>query len=157
MQLIKRILFPVDFSESSSKIVPYVQELGDVYKAEVHLLYVARSLSYLSVVSVSDATVSSVEEAILEGSQRSMIQFRDRYFKNYPNLVTFIKSGYAPEEILNYAVKNDISLIIMGTHGRRGLEKVIFGSVAEQVVKTSSTPVMVINPHRVKQSSVDHV
>jgi nucleotide-binding universal stress UspA family protein len=55
--------------------------------------------------------------------------------------------GDAAEEVLNYVRSEGIDLVIMGTHGRKGLEKVVFGSVAERVVQKSPVPVLTINPH----------
>ena len=52
------------------------------------------------------------------------------------------------EEIINYIEDQNIDLVIMGTHGRKGMDKVIFGSVAERVLKTSPVPVMVVNPYK---------
>jgi nucleotide-binding universal stress UspA family protein len=52
------------------------------------------------------------------------------------------------EEILNYIEDRHTDLVIMGTHGRKDMDKIIFGSVAERVVKTSPVPVMVVNPYR---------
>jgi nucleotide-binding universal stress UspA family protein len=55
--------------------------------------------------------------------------------------------GDAAEEILKYVRSEGIDLIIMGTHGRKGLEKIVFGSVAERVVQKSPVPVLTINPY----------
>jgi nucleotide-binding universal stress UspA family protein len=54
------------------------------------------------------------------------------------------------QEILKSIESEDIDLVIMGTHGRKGLEHVVFGSVAENVVKRSSAPVLTINPYKLK-------
>ena len=56
-------------------------------------------------------------------------------------------TGYAPEEILKAAEENHCDLIVMGTHGRKGIDRIIFGSVAEKVVKTSPVPVLTIRPY----------
>ena len=56
--------------------------------------------------------------------------------------------GDPAEEILNYAQAEGIDLIIIGTHGRKGLERIIFGSVAERVLKKSPVPVLTVNPYR---------
>jgi len=60
-----------------------------------------------------------------------------------------VVAGDASEEIINYIESQGIDLIIMGTHGRKGLDKVMFGSVAERGVKTSPVPVLVVNPYKV--------
>ena len=57
-----------------------------------------------------------------------------------------ILSGYAAQEILSFANTNDIDLIVMGTHGRTGIDRMLFGSVAEKVVKAAEMPVMTVRP-----------
>ena len=59
-----------------------------------------------------------------------------------------VLNGDIAEEIIRYAETEGVDMIIMGTHGYKGLEKVLFGSVADKVVKTSSCPVLTINPYR---------
>ena len=54
--------------------------------------------------------------------------------------------GYAAEEILSLAENEDADLIVMGTHGRKGIDRILFGSVAEKVVKNSTRPVLTIRP-----------
>ncbi len=59
-----------------------------------------------------------------------------------------VVSGDPAEEIMRYAETEGVDLIVMGTHGRKGLERIIFGSVAEQVVKNAPVPVLVVNPYK---------
>jgi nucleotide-binding universal stress UspA family protein len=56
--------------------------------------------------------------------------------------------GDPAEEILKYIAQEKVDLVIMGTHGRKGLDRVLFGSVANEVVKKSPVPVLTINPYR---------
>ncbi|MBC2709827.1 MAG: universal stress protein [Desulfosarcina sp.] len=67
-----------------------------------------------------------------------------------PQFSKKVVSGDAADEILKVLEAEDIDLVIMGTHGRKGLEHVIFGSVAEKVVKKSPVPVLSINPYKLK-------
>ena len=62
------------------------------------------------------------------------------------NATRAVEPGVPHEEILQYAREHDIDLIVMGTHGRTGLDHVLIGSVAERVVRTSSTPVLTVRP-----------
>ena len=55
-------------------------------------------------------------------------------------------TGYAAEEIFGMAAKENVDLIIMGTHGRKGIDRILFGSVAEKVVKGAKCPVLTIRP-----------
>jgi len=59
-----------------------------------------------------------------------------------------VLTGDVAEEILTFAAKKKVELIVMGTHGYKGLERIMFGSVADKVVKTACCPVMTINPYR---------
>jgi nucleotide-binding universal stress UspA family protein len=54
--------------------------------------------------------------------------------------------GDPADEIIDYISAEDISLVIIGTHGRRGLDRAVFGSVADRVLRFSPVPVMVVNP-----------
>jgi len=59
-----------------------------------------------------------------------------------------VVQGDPAEEILKYVESEKVDLVIMGTHGRKGLDRILFGSVANEVVKRSPAPVLTINPYR---------
>ncbi len=145
----KKILFPVDLSEVSEKIVPYVLEFTKNLNAEVHLLYVVKKIRYFSNIYIDQVSITSTEVAIGEGALKSLQEFREKYFADFPETKVKVITGYPAEEIIKYAEIQRINLIIMGSHGRRGIEKVIIGSVADQVVKTAPVPTTIINPYRV--------
>jgi len=149
---IKKILFPVDLSESSERIVEIVKEFTDKFQAELHLLFVARVFGYYSTIYVNADMISNLEIDVVRGGRKKMAEFQKEYFESTPGLTIRVTPGYPSEEILMYTSDNDIDMIIMGTHGRKGLEKVFFGSVAEQVVKTSPVPVLVVNPYKTKKT-----
>lgn len=67
-----------------------------------------------------------------------------------PNFQKKILFGDPAQEILRFIEAEIIGMVIMGTHGRKGLEHVLFGSVAENVVKMSPVPVLTINPYKIK-------
>jgi nucleotide-binding universal stress UspA family protein len=149
MHEFKKILFPVDLSESSTKIVPFVKSLASRYDARVHLLFVARVFDYFTSMYVPHPSVSQFEKEVLEGAEKRLYEFADESFKDVAGTRTQVVAGDPSEEILNYINLHGIHLVVMGTHGRKGIDKVIFGSVAERVVKSSPVPVMVVNPFKV--------
>ena len=77
-----------------------------------------------------------------------LYEFVDEHFSEFPGTMTAVVAGDAAEKIIEYIGDQHIDLVIMGTHGRKGMDKIIFGSVAERVVKTSPSPVMVVNPFK---------
>lgn len=148
MEDIKKILFPVDFSKISQKIVPHVLLIAEKFDAEIHLMFVTRVLEHFAYMYVSDTSIANIEQEIMDGSKHKMDDFIKENLKNYPKVKTSIVKGDAAEEIVNYAKDHDIDMIAISTHGRKGLEKILIGSVTERVIKTSSVPVLSINPYK---------
>jgi len=145
-----KILFPVDLSEVSPKIAPWVLNFAEKFDAEIHLLFVVRNLEYFSSVYVPAVSISNLEAEIIKGAETKIEEFSDSYFKGYRACKTRVVVGDAAEEILKYAETEKIDLIIIGTHGRKGIDRILFGSVAEKVIKMSSVPVLSVNPYRVR-------
>ena len=149
MKEFKKILFPVDLSESSPKLVPYVTTMAEKFGAEIHLLFVARVFEYFSGIYVPHPSISKFEDEIVEGAKKRLKEFTEEYFSDLPGTKAEVIAGDISEEILKYTESKGIDLLILGTHGRKGLEKVVFGSVAERVAKTSPVPVLLVNPYKV--------
>jgi nucleotide-binding universal stress UspA family protein len=147
MEYFKKILFPVDLSEVSPKLVPYVKEMAATFGAEVHLLFVARILQHFTSIYVPHPSVNKFESEVVEGAEKKLQEFVDEQFES-DSCTARVVLGDPAEEILNYAQAEGIDLIIIGTHGRKGLERIIFGSVAERVLKKSPVPVLTVNPYR---------
>ena len=149
MKEFKKILFPVDLSESSPKLVPYVTTMAEKFGAEIHLLFVARVFQYFSGIYVPHPSISKFEDEIVEGAKKRLKEFTEEYFSDFPETKAEVVPGDISEEILKYTGSKGIDLLILGTHGRKGLEKVVFGSVAERVAKISPVPVLLVNPYKV--------
>lgn len=152
MPKVKRILFPVDLSDTSPKIVPWVIETAEAHRAEICLLFVARAFEYYSPLNVP--RLDEFQRSIKEQGLKSLTEFTERYFKDKGYTAEVIV-GHPAEVILEYAVEKEIDLIVMGTHGRRGLDRILFGSVADHVVKQSPVPVLTVNPHRNREAADD--
>ena len=150
MKDFKRILFPVDFSEVSPKIAPWVLATAEKYDAEIHLLFVARSLEHFVGIMVPMVSIEEFQNEVVRGAEASIEEFVDTHFKGHPKCRTHVVVGDAAEEINRYIDSESIDLGIMGTHGRKGIERVLVGSVADRVIKTSTVPVLSINPYKVR-------
>lgn len=149
MKEFKKILFPVDLSESSSKLVPYVLTMAHKFDADIHLLFVVRDFAYFESIYVPHPSIMKFEEEIVEGAKKKLEEFRKECFADYPNTLLSVKAGDPAQTILHYIESERIDFLLIGTHGRKGLEKVIFGSVAERVIQKSPVPVFVVNPYTV--------
>jgi nucleotide-binding universal stress UspA family protein len=93
--------------------------------------------------------LDKLEAEITASSEKMMEKVCLEDLQGCPFFVKKIVVGDAANEIIAYAQEEKIDLIIMGTHGRKGLEKALFGSVADRVVKNSPVPVLTINPYKV--------
>jgi len=156
MKEIKKIVFPVDLSEVSKKIVPYVETMAEKFEAEIHLLFVARVFDYFVSIYVPHPSINQFENQIGEGAKKRLQEFKETYFPAARVAKSVVVAGDASEEIIKYVENEEIDLIIMGTHGRKGLDKVIFGSVADRVSKMAPIPVLLVNPYRIPELAGDH-
>ncbi|MCK5192249.1 MAG: universal stress protein [Desulfobulbaceae bacterium] len=145
---VDKILVPVDFSENSNKIARYGAFVAKQFGAEIHLLFVAQIFQDYSEFFVPHMPVIQFEEDLVASAENRMVSFvEENLEKDFTGSVKVL-AGDAAETILEYAQEQEIDMIVMGTHGYKGLEKVLFGSVAEKVVKMSSCPVLTVNPYK---------
>ncbi len=148
MMEIRKVLFPVDLSEVSSKLAPEAIAFARKFDAELHLLLVTGSFEKFQTFYIPHPSLKTFGEEVLRGGQKKLTEFVEEFFSEYPKLKTVVVQGDPAEEILKYVALEKVDLVIMGTHGRKGLDRVLFGSVANEVVKKSPAPVLTINPYR---------
>lgn len=141
---IERILFPTDFSESSRQALPYAVALAETHDAELHLLHA-------SVLHASDPANPSHQFPEMANLQEQLEERADARMKEMirehaPEPLTVVREQHrgisAPPVILEYVEERDIDLVVMGTHGRRGLRHLMLGSVTEEVVRRAPCPVL---------------
>lgn len=145
---IKKILVAVDFSEVSPIVAKWAKDFAKKLGAKIYLIYVLEDLTGLESIYVDQKTLMNLEKELRNGAIKSMEEFVKNYFSDFENLDTLIKSGDVVEKIIEAASENKVDLIVIGTHGRKGLDRILFGSVAEGVVKNSPIPVVTLNPYR---------
>jgi|GEM_PF-112749 len=152
MLKINKILFPIDFTENSLKILPYMTSVAETYKSMICLLHVAPDVNYWGIQYLPPyPPLEEAQKKILESAEKTMDDVCEKHLKSYPDLQRKIVSGEPSYEILKTIDFENVDLVIIGTHGRKGLDT-IFGSVAENVLKNSSVPVLSINPYKSKKT-----
>jgi len=142
---IKKILCAIDFSDSSAQVAGYAAHLAQALNAKVTVLYVAPSLNQYVGFHVPPSSIENFVGGIVEGAEQTMDVFIN---DNFPTMEVAgrVTAGYAAEEILTTAKDEGADMIVMGTHGRKGIDRILFGSVAEKVVKSAAIPVLTIRP-----------
>ena len=143
-----KILFPCDFSRNSSKILPYVLSIAEKYNSQVYILYVDE-LHEWGGHFIPHPSIETLQKEALKAAEKAMDKICEEQLQSCPNFQRKIVSGEPATEILKLIESEDIDMVVMGTHGRKGMEHAIFGSVAENVVKKSPVPVLVVNPYKV--------
>ena len=143
-----KILFPCDFSRNSSKILPYVLSIAEKYSSQVYILYVDE-LHEWGGHFIPHPSIETLQKEALKAAEKAMDKICEEQLESCPNFQRKIVSGEPATEILKLIESEDIDMVVMGTHGRKGMEHAIFGSVAENVVKKSPVPVLVVNPYKV--------
>lgn len=128
--------------------LPWVSTFVEKFGATLYVLFVAQDLSEFSSFYVPHASIQSFQEEAVAAAKKKMAAVVQESLKKFPKLETRIAVGAAGAKILETAQKEGIDLIIMGVHGRKGLERTLFGSVADQIVQSAPCPVVTIRPKK---------
>jgi nucleotide-binding universal stress UspA family protein len=143
---IPKILYPCDLTVHSSKIIHYVLSLAEKYSSEVLLLHVVQDLREWAGLYMPHKHLELEQKEVVESARKYMARFCDDSLGGCPNFRMHVVSGNPAAEIVRFAKEESVGLIVMGTHGRKGLEFSLFGSVAAKVVRYSPIPVLTVNP-----------
>jgi universal stress protein A len=137
---LKRILLPVDFSKCSRKALEYAVSFARQFQAELLLLHVIENVYPPPELMVLDS--AALDNRVRDVAERQLAAWRKEILEVPARGV--IRSGVAHHEIVAAAEDSNIDLIILGTHGRRGMAHLFLGSTAERVVRRAPCPVMVV-------------
>lgn len=138
---IKRILVATDFSPYSGDAIEYAANMARSLGASIVLAHVIESLPY----SVTDTFTLVDHRRALEKTAGALLENSCQQLgAKGLSVKTRLENGAPYEEILKISRQENADLIVMGTHGRTGVEHLFLGSVAEKVVRLSSCPVLTI-------------
>lgn len=141
---IVKILAPTDFSPGAEPARRWAIGVGNAYGAEVIILHVLdMSVAAFAGMPSEWATVAAMSRLIDKARAEAKTQMA-RLARRHSSVRTMIREGSPRPTILQVAAKEGADLIVMGTHGRSGVSRVLFGSVAEHVVRHSRIPVLTI-------------
>jgi len=138
------ILFAADFSESSDHAFSYALELAQKFSSRLSIIHVINEPVDLRGFYVPHVSFDNLEKEIAEGAEKMMDRFCAEKLQGFANVEKSVVSGIPYEEIVGKAEAINADLIILGTHGRKGLDHMLFGSTAERVVRTARCPVMTV-------------
>ncbi|HHV24120.1 MAG TPA: universal stress protein [Methanosarcina sp.] len=140
--LYRNIVIATDGSENSQRAISCGIEIAKLSGATVHALYVVDTPSIISETWTAGKEV--VHELIISEGKKVLSRVKKITEDSGVEVKEVLLEGHPSEEIINFAENNNMDLIVMGTLGKTGIEKFLMGSVAENVVRNSKIPVMVV-------------
>lgn len=144
---IDHVLFPTDFSEGAEPAFPRAMHFAEWHDATLHIVNVQESAqpSDLDTTRSFPVPVSTMQGWLNRagGADQEKIALQDVDIEQ-----TQIDSAAPAEAIVDYVDDQHVDLVVMGTHGRRGFDRVRFGSVTEEVVRTAPAPVLTVQADR---------
>lgn len=135
----EHILFPTDGSDGADAALEHAVAQADEYDATLHVLYVTNT-TYMG----SGAAEATTVETLRSSGAEVLDETVDRITARGIDVVGQQLEGDPHSVIVEYSEEADIDLIVMGTHGRTGLDRYLLGSVTEKVVRTSENPVLTV-------------
>jgi len=142
-----KVVIPVDFSSNMNKVVDYALSVADKLGGQVLFFHVVNDFQGYDMMLVHPSFIGMSKD--LEQKAEELMESLVKDHEQRKNGVSgHVVVGDAADEIINYAKLEQADMIIIGTHGTKGLERVLMGSTADQVVKKAPCPVLVFNPFK---------
>lgn len=142
----RRILLPTDGGEAADRALAHAVDLAAQYDADLHVLYVVDAGAV-----TGDIEIGTIVEEFESAGERTLEDVADRANEaglERDRITTKLARGTPHRVILEYATSRNVDLVVMGTHGRTGLDRYLIGSVAERVVRLSPVPVLTVRQPR---------
>jgi len=153
MQL-KSILCPIDFSDFSAAAYQHALSLAEYYKSRMVALHVVELWKYpFADYAAHEADYAKFSGAMNEGGEVKLQRFVKEFSFGAVQPELVVHQGNAPNCILSFAQKHNMEGIVMGTHGRRGFDRVVLGSTTDRVIRKAVCPVLVVS--NAAQSALD--
>jgi nucleotide-binding universal stress UspA family protein len=146
----KRIMVPLDGSQIAECVIPHIEAIVGKSAARVELITVVEPLDIPTrgQIAISDDEIKQIDNEGKNEATKYLKQVSSRLTRAGIHADTEILSGKPAERLISHAVNNGVDLIIMATHGRSGISKIIWGSVAEKILRATDIPVLLVKTTR---------
>jgi len=147
---LQSILWPTDESEASMNALTTAVELAGDYKAKIYALRIISRVPTMPDMGFSTATVApsfdvpQYEQQLIKNAGDKLQKTIAEHVPATIEVSAQVKVGIPADAIVEFARENNVSLIVMSTHGRTGMSRVMVGSVTEKTIRQSSVPVLTI-------------
>ena len=144
---LKKILVPQDFSEYSLHALKYAVTFAEIFKSELIVLHIVEPIVYPADFSFGQVSIPAMEEEIRKHSEEQLTDLVAEEIPSGIKAIPIIRIGKPFIEIVEVAKTENTDLIVISSHGRTGMDHVLFGSTADKVVRKAPCPVLTIRPH----------
>lgn len=144
---LKKILVPQDFSEYSLHAMKYAVTFAELFKSELIVLHIVEPIVYPADFSFGQVSIPAMEEEIRKHSEEQLNDLMEKEIPAGTKATSIIRIGKPFIEIVEVAKSENADLIVISSHGRTGMDHVLFGSTADKVVRKAPCPVLTIRPH----------
>jgi len=141
---IKTILFPTDFSQGARAAMDHAISLARDYNARLILLYVIQDISIAEWYIPSSLSVADLVEDMQKSAWKEMDKWAEEVSTRVKDVEKMVVRGVPFAEIIKTARDKNADMIVIGTHGRTGIDHILFGSTAEKVVRKAACPVLTV-------------
>jgi len=149
MQTIQQIIVPVDFHQHTDDLAVFAIDIAKKLEAKITFVHVAQHMAEAAMYAEEyPSTFAAVDEELLGYAQKRMDALVEKSQAACPGCAGAVIRGEAADGIVDYVKEKNNCLIVMGTHGAQGIEKIMLGSVAERVLKRASCPILIFNPYK---------
>ena len=145
MAEIKKVIIPVDFTSNTDNVVAYAVSVADQLGAKVLFFHVVNDFQGYDMMLVHPSFIGMTKDLEQQAEERMAGLVKDHEQREH-GVAGSTVVGDAADEIIKYADSEQADMIIIGTHGTKGLERVLMGSTAERVAKKAPCPVLIFNP-----------
>lgn len=153
MFALTNILVPTDFSDQSNNALNQAKELARSTGAVLHLVHVVEPAVYPADWGYSQVGFVDLEQELRAAADKELDKLVETLRAEGFTVHKVVLSGRASDELINYAAEQKIDLISIATHGRSGIEHLLFGSTTERVLRKAPCPVLTVRipPHRLSE------
>ena len=144
MSRIEQILVPIDFEQPSEHALAYAMDLAEALGARVHVI-TAYQMPIATFPGGEPIATPEIVARLVEASQRALDEACARYRERKVALTSHVEEGDPRDVILRVAREKAANVIVMGTHGRKGIVRLLIGSVTEAVLRTAEVPVVTVH------------
>jgi len=146
MKEIRQIIVPVDFHQHTSDLAEFAINIANKLGGKVTFVHAIELIEYYQDLSIVSA--KEIDADLKAKAEVKMNALLEKCKPMAPNCSGTVIMGDTADSIVEFAQSKEADMIIMGTHGARGIEKILLGSVAERVLKRAHCPTLTFNPYK---------